>query len=178
MMAHIEATQQGQGYSGIAAKHTHTHTHTKRTKKQTNKQTNKQTKTDALGYRAEKPTAGRGSCAHKQAELLAKRVDIQGGTPDTWSDDPASGTKLVEVDPLEQQYWDVSDRLRETMDDAWISQLWRVQNRPLWNFYSFHKSKLEGQGVQANERRVWHGTSQLDPLVICNDEQVYALSMW
>jgi|EP01047_Picozoa_sp_COSAG01_P015539 hypothetical protein len=57
------------------------------------------------------------------------------------------------------------------MRDAWISKLWRIQSKPLWNFFCFHKSKLANSGAQVNERSVWHGTSGLDPAEIYNDKQ-------
>ena len=53
---------------------------------------------------------------------------------------------------------------------VWL-QIWRIQNLPLWNFYSFHKNRLRSTGSDENERHVWHGTSGLDPAMIYNDQQ-------
>ena len=69
----------------------------------------------------------------KQTELLQKRQTMQ-TVPPTWSS--ATQETLVEVQPNEEEYWQVADKLHKTMDDAWITKLWRVQNLPLWNFYS------------------------------------------
>lgn len=103
----------------------------------------------------------------KQASLIRKRAELQ-GTPDTWTD---SDQTLVEVSPTDDQYWQVADRLQETMSDAHISKLWRVQNTSLWTYYSFHRDRLETHGVNPRERSVWHGTSSLDPAIIYNDRQ-------
>ena len=104
----------------------------------------------------------------KQEALIRKRAQLQ-DWPTTWSD---SLDTLVDVLPTEDQYWDVHDRLKETMDDAYISRLWRVQNRPLWTYYSFHSDRLAMHGVtKKKELMVWHGTSKLDPSVIYNDRQ-------
>jgi hypothetical protein len=86
--------------------------------------------------------------------------------PDTWTENI-----LVPVDPSDEQYWNVAERLQATLPDAHISQLWRVQNTALWAYYSFHKSRLAMHGVDANERDVWHGTSDIDPATIYMDRQ-------
>ena len=49
---------------------------------------------------------------------------------------------MVELEPDDVQYWDVSDQLQASMGDAWISRVWRVQNKALWNFFTFHKGRL------------------------------------
>ena len=103
----------------------------------------------------------------KQQLLIMKRFALQ-GTPTTWSD---AKETLVEVPPDNEQYWQVCDKLKATMDNAWISKLWRVQNKSLWTFYSFHKDRLAMHGVDHNERSAWHGTSSLDPSIIYNDQQ-------
>jgi hypothetical protein len=88
--------------------------------------------------------------------------------PDTWCD---STEILVNVGPLDEEYWQVADRLRETMPDAYISNVWRVQNTALWSYYSFHKHRLALNGINTNELAVWHGTSKMDPHVIYSDTQ-------
>ena len=57
------------------------------------------------------------------------------------------------------------------MGDAHISMLWRVQNLSHWTHYSFHKMRFEINGIDNNERAVWHGTSDVDPAVIYDDKQ-------
>jgi len=103
----------------------------------------------------------------KQASLIAARAKLQ-DTPETWS---TTDKTLVSLPPEDGQYWDVAEKLRETMDDAHISELWRVQNESLWTYYSFHKHRLSMHSIDHNERSVWHGTSSLDPSVIYNDKQ-------
>ena len=88
--------------------------------------------------------------------------------PDTWTD---SKSTLVQVLPEEDEYWEVQKRLRESMNDAHIAKLWRVQNDSQWANFMLHKLRLEMQGVPVHERQVWHGTRSLDPGVIFNDKQ-------
>ena len=103
----------------------------------------------------------------KKDILILERGALQ-KKPDTWCD---SGETRVEVLPDDDQYWVVTDSLQQTMKDAHISKLWRIQNTSLWSYYSFHKSRLAMNGVDSNERSVWHGTSGLDPATIYNDRQ-------
>jgi 2',3'-cyclic-nucleotide 2'-phosphodiesterase (5'-nucleotidase family) len=108
----------------------------------------------------------------KQKELLRKRALMQ-QLPPTWNIDltsPKGGADasfLVKLEATDAQYWDVHDQLCKDMPDAWISKCWRVQNSNLWNFFCFHKSRLDSE----NTKQVWHGTSDLDPATIYADEQ-------
>ncbi|KAL7465230.1 hypothetical protein ACHAXS_005564 [Conticribra weissflogii] len=102
----------------------------------------------------------------RQASLIKKRAALQ-ETPETWS---KSDEILVLVPPEDGQYWKIFNIMRETIPNVHISQLWRVQNDSLWSYYSFHRDRLGENGIQANERRVWHGTSALEPSVIYQDK--------
>jgi len=87
----------------------------------------------------------------------------------------------VTVPPTEQEYWDVQQKLRETMNDdqtCHLSNLSRVQNLGIWSYYVFRKNQLankygadltDPQAVQ--EVSTWHGTSSLNPDVIYSDQQ-------
>ncbi|KAI2497146.1 hypothetical protein MHU86_17349 [Fragilaria crotonensis] len=103
----------------------------------------------------------------RQASLMQKRAALI-ERPETWS---GSNEVLVEVLPDDTQYWAVCNRLRGDMSDAHISKLWRIQNISIWTYYSFHKDRLEMNGIDHNEKTVWHGTSSVDPSVIYNDRQ-------
>ena len=63
----------------------------------------------------------------RQASLILQRAELQ-GMPDTWTE---TVNTIVEVTPEDKQYWTVLDRMRESMDDAHISKLWRVQVRSI-----------------------------------------------
>jgi len=102
----------------------------------------------------------------RQASLITKRAALQ-DTPSTWSD---SLETLVPISPEDEEYWSVFTKMRETLPNVHISSLWRVQNSSLWSYYSFHKDRLEMNNIPSNERRVWHGTSSLDPSVVYNDQ--------
>eukprot|EP01046_Picozoa_sp_COSAG06_P035843 COSAG06_NODE_3894_length_4796_cov_13.479881_2_plen_362_part_00 len=102
-------------------------------------------------------------------EQLEERARLQ-GLPPEW--DQKRQEILVEVPPDDKQYWDVMDELKATLEDGWLSCVWRIQNRPLYNYYCFQRSRLEStNGAPSPEKRVWHGTSDLDPAVIYNDKQ-------
>lgn len=103
----------------------------------------------------------------RKDSLILKRSALQ-DKPDHWC---VSDKTLVEVEPNDDQYWDVTDRLQDTMSDAHVSKLWRIQNKSLWSYYSFHKDRLSMNGIDHNEQSVWHGTSNLDPAAIYNDRQ-------
>jgi ABC-type branched-subunit amino acid transport system substrate-binding protein len=103
----------------------------------------------------------------KKDELILRRGSLL-NRPDTWSN---SNKVLVEVDPCDDQYWDVSDQLQKTMRTAHISKLWRVQNSSLWSYYSFHMHRLLKSKIETNESAAWHGTSSMDPSVVYNDRQ-------
>jgi ABC-type branched-subunit amino acid transport system substrate-binding protein len=102
-----------------------------------------------------------------RAKLLLKRQSLQ-LMPDEWSD---SKDILVKILPHEEEYRKVEDKLIESMSDAHISTLWRIQNRSLWTYYSFHKDRLAMNGIPHNEENVWHGTSSVDPAIIYNGKQ-------
>ena len=103
----------------------------------------------------------------KKDRLILERASLE-TKPKTWTN---TDKTLVPVDPSNEQYWNVAERLQATMPDANISQLWRVQNTALWAYYSFHKSRMAMHEVDANERDVWHGTSDVDPAAIFMDRQ-------
>lgn len=108
----------------------------------------------------------------EQRRLMVQRAAQNESTPGSWGPQPANGV-LVEVPPEESQYWDVHDKFVDTMDgEAWLSKVWRVQNTELFNFYGFHKNRLNTAAANGHmERSVWHGTSGLDPSMIYNDHE-------
>jgi hypothetical protein len=89
--------------------------------------------------------------------------------PDTWT--IANDKILVELAPEDEEYWTVASNFRETMPNAYISKLWRVQNIDLWSYYLFHKDRFARTVGDVAEREVWHGTSHMDPELIYNDSQ-------
>jgi len=104
----------------------------------------------------------------KKESLIKKRFYLQ-EKPKTWT---ASDKTLVELSPkIDDEYWNIFDKLRQDMPDAYISKLWRVQNSSLWTYYSFHKDRFSSMKVSKKEQSVWHGTSELDPTIIYNCKQ-------
>mmetsp|Transcript_18058 Transcript_18058/g.25790 ORF Transcript_18058/g.25790 Transcript_18058/m.25790 type:complete len:303 (+) Transcript_18058:227-1135(+) len=54
-----------------------------------------------------------------------------------------------------------------------IKKIVRIQNVSLWEYFTFRKermTKLSG-GKEPNIVSVWHGTRDLDPMIICKDVQ-------
>jgi hypothetical protein len=89
--------------------------------------------------------------------------------PHMWTD---SGDQiLVELSPNNEEYWAVTHKFRETMNNSHISKIWRVQNINLWSYYLFHKDRFARTVNDVTERDVWHGTSHIDPELIYNDSQ-------
>ena len=105
---------------------------------------------------------------HTATEELNRLIQDRFQSPEHW-DEGRDG--LVEVLPTKDEYWKVRGLLRERMSDAHISHLWRVQNHSLWAYYSSHKDRWTLLGTDHNEMPVWHGTSNVDPDVICSDPQ-------
>jgi ABC-type branched-subunit amino acid transport system substrate-binding protein len=101
-----------------------------------------------------------------RVQLLEERYK----KPSNWTIVGDEGSVLVNVSPFDAEYWDVLARLQREMPDAYISTLWRVQNHPLWGYYTFHKDRFHMSGIaDHNEVDVWHGTTNLDPDVIYRD---------
>mmetsp|Transcript_8028 Transcript_8028/g.23887 ORF Transcript_8028/g.23887 Transcript_8028/m.23887 type:complete len:792 (-) Transcript_8028:344-2719(-) len=104
--------------------------------------------------------------------LIQQPLDPQ-DKPKTWSIDTPN--ILVEISPEGDtcdEYRTVSDSLCESMPDAHITKLYRVQNHPLWIYFNFHRRRLRNSGVpDDNYRSVWHGTKGNDPARICMDIQ-------
>jgi ABC-type branched-subunit amino acid transport system substrate-binding protein len=103
--------------------------------------------------------------AVKERERLIKGQFVQ---PDNWSD-VSDNRVIVEVTPMDDEYWSVDARLKRDMPNAHISLLYRVQNRSLWSYYCFHKDRLSLSSVDHNEKEVWHGTSSIEPSIVYND---------
>ena len=113
----------------------------------------------------------------KRAQLYKEIASLLEQRPENWTEiEPR--TVLADVTPAEKDYWDVLDRLRETMGEkCYISKLSRIQNEKIWSYYIFRKHKLASMfnksldDPKLNEEIVWHGTSNLNPRVIHNDDK-------
>ena len=79
--------------------------------------------------------------AKKRQELLIMERAALQKTPLTSSDSPDI---LVPVTPEDDEYWSVIEKMRITIPNVHISKLWRVQNKSLWSYYSFHKVRKVG----------------------------------
>lgn len=69
---------------------------------------------------------------------------------------------LVTLEPNSSEYVDVADRFNSTCGNfAQIVKVERVQNEALWRSYAVYRkfTVAEGNGGDANERRLFHGTN-------------------
>ena len=62
------------------------------------------------------------------------------------------------------------------MDNAWITQLHRIQNRDLYTYYDIQRRRLLGQSGTTQDGKVavteaWHGTGSGDAANIYTDTQ-------
>lgn len=114
----------------------------------------------------------------RKGRLYKEIADLLGQpTPEHWTDEHG----LVEVQPTQQEYWDVLSRFRATGNEGetyHLSKLSRVQNVGIWSYYVFRKNQLANKyrtdlndSKQLLERSVWHGTSSLNSDVIWSDQQ-------
>lgn len=95
------------------------------------------------------------------------------GVPTTWCQNPpGQNCKLVQISKSSEEWKMVEKRLTKTIQNATLLGVVRVQNLHLWEYFSFRRdrvAKLSGMN-DPNAVRVWHGTRQTDPMVICKDE--------
>lgn len=98
---------------------------------------------------------------------LNKSVSVAASTTNT----RPSTKVLIELNQLDEEYWQVARRLEATMPQTHIARVWKVHNTALSLYYAFHKQRFALNGIDANEATVWHGTSEVDPSVIYNDKQ-------
>ena len=72
----------------------------------------------------------------------------------------------------------VERRFKATLSDASIVQMFRVQNKMLWKFYTQEKARLlrKNKGV-VNEKLLFHGTRSNDPSLIYNGEEGFEMRL-
>ena len=66
----------------------------------------------------------------------------------------------------------LKQRVRETMQDARISKIFRIQNKWLWDRFAVHKKRMyyKNNGC-TNEKELFHGTRGHDPKLIYEGEE-------
>ena len=76
------------------------------------------------------------------------------------------------VVPPGEEWNSYSHKLQDTMPNATIIQITRIQNRVIWERYSEEKKRLrvKNRGV-VNELELFHGCRHTDPLTISNSEE-------
>lgn len=96
------------------------------------------------------------------------------GAPLYWQVQSQAVEKFV-VPPGEE--WNhYGGRLQDTMPNATIIQITRIQNRVIWERYSEEKKRMRVKnGGVVNELKLFHGCRHTDPLKISNSEEGFDL---
>mmetsp|Transcript_18062 Transcript_18062/g.25797 ORF Transcript_18062/g.25797 Transcript_18062/m.25797 type:complete len:344 (+) Transcript_18062:43-1074(+) len=78
----------------------------------------------------------------------------------------------VGLSPSSTEWKAIDNQMSETMPSHRITEIARIQNTFLWEYFTFQKermTKLSG-GKEPNSVSVWHGTRGTHPLTICRDK--------
>ena len=108
------------------------------------------------------------------SEHLAARSTVEGGSqcPKEW--DPMSEKDLVRIvhlPMLAECQW-VSKKFQETMPDAHVIKVQRVQNKELWSRYMQCMRRMhEKNAGKVNEKHLFHGTRGEPAEKICRSEE-------
>ena len=66
----------------------------------------------------------------------------------------------------------LEQRVRETLQDAKISKILRIQNKWLWDRFAVHKKRMQYKNSSyTNEKDLFHGTRGRDPKLIYEGEE-------
>ncbi|CAB9497904.1 TCDD-inducible poly [ADP-ribose] polymerase [Seminavis robusta] len=109
----------------------------------------------------------------RSVDSTATEAPSTRNVPKTWAKNATGqNCELVPVLESSDEWRNVEEELTATLPQAKLYQVLRVQNEMLWEYFCFRKdraTKLSGGG-DPNVVRVWHGTRQTDPQVICKDK--------
>ena len=107
---------------------------------------------------------------HSQSSTAsAAQADI--GYPIEW-EAQTSTSQLFKLDRYSQERIRITSKFQETMPDADIISVQRIQNKWLWGRYSQHKERIheKNDGV-VNEIELWHGSRKSSSDNIYNSEE-------
>ncbi len=90
--------------------------------------------------------------------------------PTTW-EPQTSPSELKPVESGGSEWKTIEKRLLETLPNGKIYRIDRIQNKPMWEKYTTLKKWLEKKNNgSANEKNLFHGTSNNPPSLIFKDE--------
>lgn len=105
----------------------------------------------------------------QSSSASASQADTQ--YPPEW-EAQTSTSQLFELDKYSREWIQITSKFRETMPDAEILSIKRIQNKWLWGRYSQHKDRMheKNSGV-VNEKDLWHGSrkSSADNIYACEE---------
>jgi hypothetical protein len=93
--------------------------------------------------------------------------------PQNWiAQPPDQNCMLAPIVADTPEFEAVKERMIQTMPEAQIVKLERVQNVMLWQYYCMRQERMRSiNGKDPNEVSVWHGTRSHDPKLIYEDMQ-------
>ena len=86
--------------------------------------------------------------------------------------------KKIPVPPSSYEWSKIESQFKETLPNATIVDILRIQNKMLWQSYMQEAAKLKrrNNGV-VNEKTLFHGTSSNDPSLIYNGEDGFEMRL-
>ena len=70
----------------------------------------------------------------------------------------------------------LEQRVRETLQDAKISKILRIQNKWLWDRFAVHKKRMQYKNSSyTNEKDLFHGARGRDPKLIYEGEEGFGM---
>ena len=83
-----------------------------------------------------------------------------------------STSQLFKLDRYSREWIRIITKFKETMPDADVISIQRIQNKWLWERYSQHKERIrEKNNGEVNEKELWHGSSKSSSDNIYNSEE-------
>ena len=88
--------------------------------------------------------------------------------PEEWEPQDTD-LKLFTLDDTgnEEEVWRVANLFFQTLPDAEIRTIERIQNRVLWKKYSMRAKSMQEDNIPCREKTLFHGTKQTNPKQIC-----------
>lgn len=107
-----------------------------------------------------------------QEDQLVPEAPIQGSDyPPHWQPQ-VSMTETFSLSRGTSEWNWVVQRVKETLQDAWINKVFRIQNQWLWEKYAAHKKRLQLKNSgYTNEKYPFHGKRGNNPKLIYESEE-------
>ena len=91
--------------------------------------------------------------------------------PNTWQPGQTNNTELFEVLPQSPEWREVVAAIRETMPQARLVSIKRIQNKELYEEYDHKKQRMIKKNKPLNERNLFHGSRNTQPTLIYESDK-------